>query len=209
MQPIGSNCAAWGSIEGERLYDKLRGQELFEISRPRHSLGHSHVLPPEMRSPQAALAVLHRLLQKACMRLRSYALYASAIQVKIKFIDQQSWVGESACSPTDDTLQLVHALEQLWRNYPAGKDVPYAVGISLGGLTPPNTRALDLFQTYAPLQPNKKNIEDVLGRTLDQLNMRYGKNTVYFGGAHNALKNAPMRIAFNHIPDLDVESDTP
>ena len=37
--------------------------------------------------------------------------------------------------------------------------------------------------------------------------MRYGKNTAYFGSAHNALHNAPMRIAFNHIPDLEVEND--
>lgn len=197
--------SAWGSIEGDRLYDKLRGVELFEIKRPRHSLGHSHVLPPNLRTPQAALAVLHRLLQKACMRLRSYALYTSAIQVKVKFIDQPSWTGESACAPTDDTLQLVHALEQLWQRYPAGRAAPYAVGISFSGLTSPNERALDLFQPTP--KPSRRKVEAALSRTLDKLNMRYGKNTVYFGGAYNALQNAPMRIAFNHIPDLDVEGD--
>jgi DNA polymerase-4 len=39
------------------------------------------------------------------------------------------------------------------------------------------------------------------------LNLRYGKNTVYFGGTHNALNSAPMRIALNHITDLIVEDD--
>ena len=53
------------------------------------------------------------------MRLRSYNLVASIIQIKIKFIDRPSWVCDSACSPTDDTLQLTHALEQLWQRYPA------------------------------------------------------------------------------------------
>lgn len=197
--------SAWGSIEGDRLYDKLRGQEVFELKRPRHSLGHSHVLPPALRSPQAALSVLHRLLQKACMRLRSYALFASSIHVKVKFIDQPSWIAESACAPTDDTLQLVNALEQLWQRYAAGKAAPYAVGISLSGLTSPYTRAMDLFQPAQ--QPAKRETSTALSRTLDRLNMRYGKNTVYFGGAHSTLNNAPMRIAFNHIPNPEVESD--
>ena len=48
-----------------------------------------------------------------------------------------------------------------------------------------------------------------LNAVLDKLNMRYGKNTVYFGGAHNAVNYAPMRIAFNHIPDVSTEGDQP
>ncbi|HSH54884.1 MAG TPA: DNA polymerase [Methylophilaceae bacterium] len=188
--------AAWGSIEGERYYDKLRGLELFEVKNDRSSLGHSHVLPPELRTHHAALSVLHRLLQKACMRLRTYALYASVISVRVKFLGRPTWVAESACSPTDDTLMLTHALEQLWQTYPARKNIPYAVGISLTGLGEHEERTLDLFEPLS-IESEKK-----LNSTLDKLNMRYGKNTVYFGGAHNALSYTPLRIAFNHIPDL-------
>lgn len=195
--------AAWGNIEGERMYDKLRGIELPLVKHDRSSLGHSHILPPELRTRTAALSVLHRLLQKACMRLRSYELHASAVSVKIKFINHPSWVAKSACSPTDDTLALTHALEQLWQTYPARKATPYAVGISFNGLVEPGERALDLFI------PAANEIKKKLDTTLDKLNLRYGKNTVYFGGAHNALNNAPMRIAFNHIPDLSVEDDGP
>lgn len=195
--------AAWGSIEGERMYGKLRGIELPLVKHDRSSLGHSHVLPPELRTRTAALSVLHRLLQKACMRLRSYELHASAVSVKVKFINHPSWVAESACSPTDDTLALTHALEQLWQTYPARKTTPYAVGISFNGLVEPGERALDLFI------PVTNETKKKLDTTLDKLNLRYGKNTVYFGGAHNALNNAPMRIAFNHIPDVSVEDDGP
>ncbi|MEO8418985.1 MAG: DNA polymerase [Methylophilaceae bacterium] len=194
---------AWGSIEGERMYDKLRGLEIFDVKNDRNSLGHSHVLPPELRTPHAALSVIHRLLQKACMRLRSYALHTTAIQVKVKFLNRPSWVAENACSPTDDTLQLTQHLNQLWQRFPAHKATPYAVGVSFTNLVEPNERALDLFQPVAG------KIENKLDTALDKLNMRYGKNTVYFGGAHNALNNAPMRIAFNHIPDLTVENDSP
>lgn len=191
--------SAWGSVEGERFYDKLRGLELYEIKNDRSSLGHSHVLPPELRTHMAALSVLHRLLQKACMRLRSYKLHTSMISVRVKFLNRPTWVAESGCSATDDTLILTHALEQLWQTYPKRKAIPYAVGISFTGLGNHEGRSLDLFEPDT-IQSEK------LNRALDNLNLRYGKNTVYFGGAHNALSYAPLRIAFNHIPDLDIEN---
>ena len=204
-QLYAANCqqlrTAWGSIEGERMYDKLRGIEPYTVNRERTSLGHSHVLPPELRTHDAALSVLHRLLQKACLRMRSYGLQASAIHVRVKFLNQKTWVVESACSATDDTLELIHAFEQLWRTYPAHKAIPYAVGISFTGLVAPGERAMDMFMP--PVDESERRLDKVL----DKLNMRYGKNTVYFGGAHNAVGNAPMRIAFNHIPDLAIEGD--
>jgi DNA polymerase-4 len=192
---------AWGSIEGERLYDKLRGLESWEVERPRSSLGHSHVLPPELRSPKGALSVLHRLLQKAGMRLRHYGLYASSIRVSIKFMDEPGWSAESTCTATDDTLQLTQALNTLWQRFPDDAPPPYKVGVLLGKLGEPQDQTLPLFQRQ------RRKSQHSLDKALDMLNMRYGKNTVYFGGAHNALKNAPMRIAFNHIPDPLLEGD--
>lgn len=193
---------AWGSVEGERMYDKLRGVELPTVKHARSSLGHSHVLPPELRNHAAAFSVLHRLLQKACLRLRSYGLQTAAIHVRVKFLNRATWVAESACPPTDDTLELIHALERLWQTYPARKAIPYAVGISFSALAEADEQPLDLFKTTSEAESEKK-----LNSVLDKLNMRYGKNTVYFGGAHNALNYTPMRIAFNHIPDPDVEGD--
>lgn len=194
--------AVWGSIEGEHMYDKLRGLELPEYAHERNSLGHSHVLPPAMRDRESALSVLNRLLQKACMRLRSYQFYASMIHVRVKFLNQPTWDAASACSPTDDTLQLIHALQRLWEQCPVHKGTPYAVGVSLSGLVRARGLSMDLFEQSA------RSSKARLDQTLDALNMRFGKNTVYFGGAHNALHHAPMRIAFNHIPDPTTEGDT-
>jgi len=192
---------AWGSIEGERMYDKLRGLEPYYVKNARSSLGHSHVLPPEQRNEAGAKAVLHRLLQKACMRMRSYDLLASKISVKIKFRNMPSWSMESAISPTDNTLRLIEALETFLQHYPRTKHEPYAVGVSFSGLVTAEEVARDLFQ-IEPLENEKK-----LNKSIDMLNLKFGKNTIYFGGAHEALKDAPMRIAFNHIPDLVVEGD--
>jgi DNA polymerase IV len=191
--------SAWGSVEGERMYDKLRGIELPLLQHDRSSLGHSHVLAPDLRNHSSAQAVLHRLLQKACMRLRSYELLTAHLSVKVKFLNHPSWVAECALSPTDDTRILTHTLQQLLQDYPARKNTPMAVGVSFGKLLSSEETSLDLF--------NAAQQGDKLNQTLDRLNLRYGKNTIYFGGAHHALQDAPMRIAFNHVPDLQVESD--
>lgn len=192
---------AWGSIEGERYYDKLRGIEPYYVKNARSSLGHSHVLPPDQRNKDSAKAVLHRLLQKAAMRMRDYGLLTTRISIKVKLCDYPSFYGESSISATDSTLSLIQSLETLWQRYPQHAVEPIAVGVSFSGLTNANEVAYDLF-AEKPTDAEKK-----LNKALDILNLKYGKNTVYFAGAHQALKSAPMRIAFNHIPDLVVEDD--
>ncbi|WP_047534041.1 DNA polymerase Y family protein [Methylotenera sp. N17] len=193
--------SAWGSIEGERYYDKLRGIEPYYVKNARSSLGHSHVLPPEQRNIAGAKAVLHRLLQKAAMRMRSYALLTTRMSVKVKFRDHPSFYGESGISATDNTLSLIQSLETLWQRYPQHLTEPVAVEVSFSGLSNTNEAAYDLF-AEKPAETETK-----LNKAMDMLNLKYGKNTVYFAGAHQALKSAPMRIAFNHIPDVVVEDD--
>jgi DNA polymerase IV len=192
---------AWGSIEGERFYDKLRGLEPYYVKNARSSLGHSHVLPPEQRNVAGAKAVLHRLLQKAAMRMRSYALLTTKVKIKVKFRDHVSFNAESQISATDDTITLTDSVETLWQQYPTHQDPPTAIGISFSGLVHAQEVAQDLFAVKPSTAQQK------LNAALDKLNLKYGKNTVYLGGAHAALKDAPMRIAFNHIPNLIMEND--
>lgn len=191
--------SVWGSVEGERMYDKLRGVELPLVKHDRSSLGHSHVLAPELRNHESAHSVMHRLLQKASMRLRSYELLTGTISLKVKFTNHPTWGVETAISPTDDTLTLTHALESLWQQYPKKKNIPVAVAVQFTRLLDPEETAMDLF---TPSKNSQK-----LNQVLDTLNLRYGKNTLYLGAAHQALNDAPMRIAFNHVPDLKIESD--
>ena len=191
--------AAWGSVEGERMFDKLRGIEVPFLSNERKSLGHSHVLPPELRNQRGALSVLHRLLQKACVRLRSYELRTSKIHVRVKFMNHPTWVIEANCSPTDNTLSITHIFETLWTNYPTKKVVPQALGISFSGFVNNQQYSVDLFESEI-VDGDKK-----LHAALDKLNSRYGKNTIYLGGAHNALYASQVKIAFNYVPDLVIE----
>jgi len=57
-----------------------------------------------------------------------------------------------------------------------------------------------LSARVAPAKDRRK-----LMAAIDALNGKHGKNTVYFASAQAGLDHAPMRIAFNRIPDLESE----
>jgi DNA polymerase-4 len=192
---------AWGSIEGERMHAKLRGEELPGRESRRASVSHSHVLPPDLRNDAAAYSVLHRLLQKAAMRLRSYALIARNVHVRVKYRDDSVWRADQPVDPTADTQAFLHALDALWPRRQKRK-VPLAVGVALTALDEAGHRSRSLFD-----DGHSEEAHDRLNAVIDAINLRYGRNSLYFGGAHRALAAAPMRIAFQHIPDLEVEAD--
>ncbi|HQY05501.1 MAG TPA: hypothetical protein PLQ52_05520, partial [Lacunisphaera sp.] len=78
--PMAEIRGIWKSVRGEQIWRLLHGEDLpyFE-QQTGQSIGHGHVLPPAKRNQADALAVLHRLLQKAAMRLRHSRLYAGAL----------------------------------------------------------------------------------------------------------------------------------
>ncbi len=195
--------AVWGSVEGERYYDKLRGIEPYYVKNARSSLGHSHVLPPELRNIEGAKAVLHRLLQKAATRMRSYSLLTAHISVKIKFRHTKTkeilrFYKETAMTATDNSLKLTSALETLLHdaNFNNMELEPIAVGVNFGHLSNTYDYVDDLFAEKPSL------VEKKLNNALDILNSKYGKNTIYLGGAHDALYASQIKIAFNYVPDV-------
>ncbi len=190
---------AWGGIEGERVYERLRGELVYTPPTRRGTVGHSHVLPPELRSEEAAFSVLHKLLQKAAMRLRSYGLVAGALEIKLKYTKGGRWEDKISFDPTSDTLEFLQGLERLWEKKPKIKAALLMVAVTLFKLSEEKHCSLSLFK-------NDRS-RNRLNTVIDKLNLRYGKNTVYFGGAQSGLRAAPMRIAFNHIPDIKIESD--
>ena len=189
----------WGGVGGDILYQRLRGGEPPQPPSERGSIGHSHVLPPAERNHKDARAVIHRMLQKAAMRLRKVGDAAGGLQAFVKFMGGDGWSEEARFSETQDTLELTHVLDALWqRRSPAARRAkPLAVGVTLVRLMPVAGRTADLFDTGH----HRTQLND----TVDRLNKRFGKNAVYFGAASTALNSAPMRIAFNRIPDIEVE----
>ena len=193
--------AVWGSVEGARFHDWLHGG-VQEREAPRQStIGHSHVLPPEKRNAPAALAVLHRLLQKAAMRLRHDQLYAGGLSLSVGYRDGTDWNADLRFNETQDTLHFTHVLNELWSRRPKAHQslAPKQVGIILHQLLASALHTGDLFEGQ------KEETRSRLLGAVDTLNQTFGKNSVYFGGAHGATGYAPMRIAFTRIPDPEIE----
>ncbi|MBN8924428.1 MAG: hypothetical protein BGP10_01925 [Rhodanobacter sp. 68-29] len=201
---------AWGGIEGERMWGLLRGAWLPVAATTRGSLGHSHVLGPELRTPEGALAVLKKLLVKAAMRLRRDQLLAGAMTVAIRFVGyEERWESGINFDPTDDSRNLLHLLAAMLdagrvrkRPLPGpARAVPLSVSVTLTRL---GERTQTSGSLFAPVGDTRK-----IDAVVDRINTKYGLNKVYFGGMQAALKHdaAPMRIPFNRIPDGDSEKE--
>jgi DNA polymerase-4 len=209
--------ALWSSVWGDRLYHWLRGSETGDDGAPiasalQKSLGHSHVLAPEHRTPEGAWAVAHKLLHKAAMRLRMEHFHTSAMSVTIRYaltkdqaarvkskkhfsgIRHSGWGMEARFPTCQDTLSLLNALRGVWAQRPTGPEFarPFFVGVTMHHLIPESELQTSLFA-----DPSNRN---ELSATMDKLNLKYGHSTLHFAAMLPAKDSAPTRIAFTQIP---------
>ncbi len=204
--------AAWGGIEGERYWLQLRGFHLPAPKTQRGSVGHSHVLGPELRHYDGARSVLFKLLAKAAMRLRNEEFLAGGLSIRIRFVGMDKrFERDLSFAPIDDTptfLKLLgRELEALERALANGRwnpkrYPPLSVSVTLVQLESRGSVSGEL------MTERRRNRE--MSEVLDKVNRRYGNNALYFGAMQNALSQqaAPMRIAFGQIPETAVEEDT-
>jgi DNA polymerase IV len=211
------------SVWGNRMYHWLRGAQTEDSSgnnvsqaEVQKSLGHSHVLAPEHRTPEGSWAVAHKLLHKAAMRLRMEHVYAGSLALTIRYqltrnqaeaqsthakikrhtsgIKNSGWGLEARFRDCQDTLTLLEILRSLWAQSPQGPEFnrPFFVGITLRNLIPESEHQEELFA-----DPTNR---AQLSTTMDKLNLKYGHTTLHFAGMLPARESAPTRIAFTQIP---------
>ena len=202
---------AWGSVEGERFWLQLRGHELPQRRHERASIGHSHVLGPELRTASGMRSVLFKLLTKAAMRLRREGFLASGMAIRVRFVGREERFERALhFAPVDDTPTLLHLLgEGLQPVQPphdrrtTRRHPPLAVAVTLLGLQAHGAVTGELMAQ----RPRGKAISQLL----DQVNARFGSLALYSGAARQAFDQqaAPMRIPFSTIPDLTTENEAP
>lgn len=185
--------AAWGGVLGSWWWHWLRGFDLNPKSTRKSSVGHSHVLPVELRNHPAAYAVLLRLTYKAAARLRTNNLWARRMEIYVSYsFHEEGWRAVLPLGLCQDTRTMTDALASVWPHHPAG--IPTQVAVTLLDLVPHASATLPLF----PDEDERLR----LSRALDGVNKKFGSSAVYPATVHHVRTAAPTRIGFTHIPTL-------
>jgi len=192
----GALSTVWGSkIHGDRWYHLLRGEDVPEIPTRRRTVGHSHVLPPILRTPDGARGVMIRLIHKACARLRSIGHWAGQMTVGLKTPDGQRWMAEARLAHCEDTLNWLLVFGKMWEGLPPDLGPILHVWMVLTDLKP------KAAATPSLLEVDRQSAK--LSHAMDAINRRFGKQSVRFGSLVGSEDTAPLRIAFSHIPKLN------
>jgi len=177
---------AFGSVVGERWWYMLRGYDVMTDLESGKSLGHSNVLAPEFRNDADSKTILLRLTHKACARLRKEGFWAGHLSIYVSG-RTRSWSASSRIAPAQDAISITQTIERLWKNRDFSQ--PTQVGITFTDLKKG-------VHTTASLFENTKDFA-ALGHTVDQVNNKFGKNSVYLAAIHKARNSASEKIAFN------------
>lgn len=191
-------------IWGDYWYLRLRGFEIDNGEFKPRNLGHSHVLPPEFRTPGRALNVLQKLVEKAGSRLRKQGFWASGVYLNVRFEDRtglrlrgknpsgsdsRSWHKTKRVSPFCDSQTFFRHILSLYRQIPISDSLrPLLIAISAFNLTTPLADQLTLF----PEKQRQLN----LARSIDVINDRHGKEAVKPANLLGVSEAAPDRIPF-------------
>lgn len=184
--------AVWGGIGGERWWHLLRGHEVAMPPKVRRSVGHSHVLAPELRTPAGAASVAGRLLEKAAERMRHQGYQAQGLAVHVRAEDGRTWAAKRRFLPCTDTWTLLAALRSIWEHpFPSVRQV----AVVLYELVPNGPWTPSLFGEDAARR--------TAARAVDSLNRKYGRGVVTMASVLPVKWEAEDKIAFGKIGEMD------
>lgn len=191
--PVELLSRVWGSrLIGETWWRRIRGEDLPEVPTHRRTVGHSHVLPPELRTDAGAHGVLVRLIHKAAARLRRYQCWARSLSVGVQFYGHRSWSDAVRFPFARDTLTFLEAFHHVWARRP--DDRPLKVSITLFDFRTDRDVSAPLFAEDAK--------RSALADAMDAINGKFASSGIHFAGMMGMEKTAPVRIAFTNIPSV-------
>jgi DNA polymerase IV len=184
----------WGGINGLLFHQMLHGVDIQPpSSRFSKSIGHQHVLEPELRTRKGAHDFARHLLTKAAERLRRGDYYCRRLGAHLSWIgDLGGWWEETDFHETQDTGFPLARLDELWRRVPRTK--PLSVGVVLLDLVPAGQHQPDLFEA-ADRRRQK------LSPLIDRINTRYGRSAIGFGLLPPTVHAFSGHAAFRRVPE--------
>lgn len=196
----------WGSVWGEKMYYLLRGVELPEEETRRSTVGHSHVMAPELREPAKAIFVARRLTLKAASRLRRMGYYASAFHLSVRLETGQRLEDNEQCYRAQDSMTFLHLLEKAWARLmreARGARIR-KVSVSLHGLVAASDLQPELFAELPEAELKQRLRAEKMSRALDAINHRFGRDSVLVGMLPSQGRSfSGTKIAFTRIPDAE------
>ena len=196
----------WGGVLGERLWHQLRGVELPDEETSRRTVGHSHVMAPELRDPVKAKYVARRLTLKAASRLRRMEYYAGAFSLSARLENGPRLEGGIHCYRAQDSMTFLHLLDKLWgalMREAHGARIK-KVSITLHELVPASGVQPELFDMLPDVDMRQRDKAEKLSRALDKINHRFGRDSVLVGMLPSQGRSfSGTKIAFTRIPDVE------
>jgi DNA polymerase-4 len=196
----------WGSVWGEKMWYLLRGVEVPEEETKRSSIGHSHVMAPELRAPDKAKFVARRLLLKAASRLRRMGYHASTLSLSARIENGPRLAGSMQCYRAQDSMTFLHMLDALWEALQAESNGARLkkISITLLDLSPAGDVQPELFAPLPDLEMQRRQRADKLSSALDKINHRFGRDSVLVGMLPSQGRSfSGTKIAFTRIPDAE------
>ena len=197
---------AWGGVCGDRFWHGLHGG-VTEDDAPTatRTIGHSHVLAPELRQPPAAAIVARRLLLKAASRLRRMKYRASHLHLSVRMEDGPRCEAQGKFEEGADSIVMARLLAELWQRVmkQARWQRVKKVSVTLFGLVAEGApQQLELFHSQ-DASSSKKQREN-LSQVLDEINQKYGRDSVVIGFTPDTVRTfSGTKIAFTRIPDME------
>jgi DNA polymerase-4 len=196
----------WGSVWGEKMWYLLRGFEIPEEVTTRSTIGHSHVMAPELREPSKAKFVARRLTLKAAARLRRMGYYASSFHLSARIENGPRIEASERCYRAQDSITFLHLLDDAWERImkeARGAKIK-KVSMSLQGLVEAAGLQPELFAELPDVDLKARAKAEKMSVALDKINHRFGRDSVLLGMLPSQGRSfSGSKIAFTRIPDVE------
>lgn len=172
---------------GRLWYFRLRGFEVDDGIVKSKTIGHSHVLPPELRSYDGAVSVIKKLIYKAGYRLRSENYYAKGAAIRINFLNGASFSLSQKFPLFYDNNSFMKNIFLLLKKC-RWQSKPILISIAAFDLVKVQGEQISIF---SDIEKSKS-----LSKAMDQINDEFGANTLFPASMFSAKDSAPDRIPF-------------
>lgn len=120
------------------------------------------------------------------------------MDLQLRYADKSKWSHTATFGETLDSLFLTQTIKGMWEKRIRQSAAVLRVNIVLHKLVSDADHTPSLFA-------DKAGGSDALNRAMDSLTEKFGKKSLYLGGAHKAMETVKAKIAFQHIPDVKLE----